>query len=269
MITSIGDQVQYGEYLLHSRFERAVNFVAENRFVSAVTEEIGAGPDHVVTTDLRPFFCEDRLQLTPEMLQGVRRFNSTLPLLNLQDERVQKGLRLFEGQLLKTAPEKSLAVLLAPERESEFRGGFEQKVLGRMREALGRALQGKFQEGFSAARGVGWGLTPCGDDWIAGVLMGLRVQGIAFDWSPRTTDPAHHFSRSPSSQMTDFLLKRTSQGLICERWKTMLQSLSTADEAAIGRALKRVLEIGATSGADTATGVIVGLRNKREPMPCT
>ncbi|OFZ18829.1 MAG: hypothetical protein A2X94_01015 [Bdellovibrionales bacterium GWB1_55_8] len=274
-ILNRGDQLREGKYYLHSSFERALNYSNAGRFISMVTPEVGSGPDSLVWCELP----EDALHeieiggleggATPWMSWGGNRilldavpvFDSALPRFSAGDrgafgERIQ----LFEHLLKKHAPERSLVFLLDTEREELFRRGFEEALLQRFRKGAGLLREQRYLECFTELRGLGWGLTPSGDDFIAGVAMALRFHGSSLDLDGATLTGI--LSDEASSSLSTHLIRRSFQGLICARWKTMIQTLKTGKEVEIERALLRVLDVGATSGADTSTGWLLGLRGE-------
>jgi hypothetical protein len=101
--------------------------------------------------------------------------------------------------------------------------------------------------------GVGVGLTPSGDDWLAGLLMwtwlahprpeavGAAVVGAA---APRTTT------------LSAALLRCAAEGECDEAWHALLYGLALERQADVEAAARRILNHGATSGADMLAGFL-------------
>ncbi len=104
--------------------------------------------------------------------------------------------------------------------------------------------------------GLGSGLTPAGDDWLAGMLLwvwlahpqpqevGARVVAAA---APRTTALAAAF------------LRCAAQGECDVAWQELLNALAAEHPVAIETALAAALAHGATSGADRLAGFLYPL----------
>lgn len=102
--------------------------------------------------------------------------------------------------------------------------------------------------------GLGKGLTPGGDDVLAGVLTGLHATG--------------HHDRARELITVDSLADRTTQlsadllrlaaaGHACVEMLALVRALHGVPSR---RDVHRLLSIGHTSGADLATGLVIGLR---------
>nr|WP_329719597.1 DUF2877 domain-containing protein [Caldimonas sp.] len=111
---------------------------------------------------------------------------------------------------------------------------------------------------------IGWGegLTPAGDDFLVGLMAGLdalagderrrRLQAALAaaiaSAAERTTPIAAHSLRLAARGHCNETLLCLRDALLCE-----------ADAVVIGAALHDALNIGATSGADTVSGLLAGL----------
>lgn len=103
--------------------------------------------------------------------------------------------------------------------------------------------------------GLGQGLTPGGDDVIAGLLTGLHATGRgdlarrfagADRWTERTT------------MLSADLIRLAAVGHACVEILALLTALHSG--APLSAPIHRLLSIGHTSGADLATGLAIGLQ---------
>ncbi|MER7208419.1 DUF2877 domain-containing protein [Streptosporangium sp. NPDC000239] len=134
-----------------------------------------------------------------------------------------------------------------------------------VRLALGCA-EGSLLRGVTAAEqlvGLGPGLTPSGDDMIAGLLVALRHLGTASGvgravWLADWLAAAVTFeARERTTPISAALLHCAARGEACGEVLAVLRGL--AGRQALEPALHRLFQIGHTSGADLAWGVRAGL----------
>lgn len=113
-------------------------------------------------------------------------------------------------------------------------------------EAAHRAVEGG--DLFEAARllgGLGPGLTPSGDDALAGILLAARI---------RWTEVAESYLVSIAQQVRTHEISR--QFLV---WAARGQSIEPVHDCLAGGAADALLAFGHTSGADLALGLVWGL----------
>jgi hypothetical protein len=149
--------------------------------------------------------------------------------------------------------------------------------------ALGRACRQLDAEGAvrSARRLVGWGegLTPAGDDFIVGLLAGLDAhEGAEVEAAPAGSDAAasalrarrHGFRAALAAavlrdagrtvDIAAHQLRLAAAGYLGETMIGLRNALlGEPDAVSVARALESALALGATSGADMASGLLVGL----------
>lgn len=271
----IGDHVAAGDYVLHSRFSRAVNFVRQSEkgissppMLSFVTEDAGPGPTNIVVRHLEAFqssslrISGDHLRVAnrTHVLDKLAVYDSTLHSKSISWERLIYRLKRFETILLQTAPLKSLAVLLESGRKQQFATGFEQAYIARVQAGIGKILIGDVEQGIRMIRGLGFGLTPSGDDFIVGFLLGLviieRIDGCDLRaFRQRIYDIA--VGQNPVSNTFLYCAK---EGWLFDRWKRVLASLLSDEDVSRDDVVRRVVAVGETSGADTAVGFVFSIK---------
>lgn len=107
--------------------------------------------------------------------------------------------------------------------------------------------------------GLGPGLTPSGDDFLGGVMLALSARG--------KSDLRDSLWESVAGELDDLTvpisamhLSAAADGMGAEVVHTLIDALLRGDRDAIPLAVKGVLDLGATSGADTIAGLVVGLQ---------
>ena len=124
-----------------------------------------------------------------------------------------------------------------------------------------RALElgsGSLTEVAAALTGRGPGLTPAGDDALAGYLLARR----ALDPTGARADAAVVLgvARHATGQAALALLRAAAHGEAFEPVAWMLSALLRAEGAALAPAVRRLSALGATTGRATLTGLICGLQ---------
>jgi hypothetical protein len=112
-------------------------------------------------------------------------------------------------------------------------------------------------DGVRGLRGCGLGLTPSGDDFLAGLLISLhllqKLHGKSFQ---NIADAVFQTAKSDNLFSSTFL-DLARRGLIFGRMKELISSLLTESSEAVRKAAEQLLAIGASSGADLGTGFLL------------
>jgi hypothetical protein len=287
MLVSIGDQVREGTYSFHSRFRRAINFRSGSRWVSLVDEEVGDGPQNIVIRDfdaepvpseLAPLlvtanavgFGPHRLPFT-----GNDTYCSTVLVDDWDPCLFNLNLSVLESELRAASPPKSLAFLLDESRIMNFRPGFERAFTDQIRRGVHRIMGGHVLDGVRTLKGCGLGLTPSGDDFIAGLLIGLNLlrQLPGLNWRPTLCRGRPEWTSGGSSLADEIFraaktgnvfsntfLDLARRGLLFGRMKNLVHALLHEGEDAVRKSAAKLLAIGGTSGADLGTGFLLTVR---------
>lgn len=102
--------------------------------------------------------------------------------------------------------------------------------------------------------GLGPGLTPAGDDVLAGATATLRLRG-----SPLADPLAEVCRTARTTALSAALLACATRGQVALPVAALL--LAVTGRGPIEPALDALLRVGHTSGRDLATGVLIGLRS--------
>jgi hypothetical protein len=254
---------------VHSTFARACNIAFDDMLLTLCTAGAARGPTVLCATlgeatDFRVLFAEgERVEADGEGLRTRR------VAVDWSDARVWHPVapgKLQSAARITAHMQRACASVVTRRRE------WDPSVIDRDGAAAVTALADACRRCDAEAAGrevlllVGWGegLTPAGDDVLAGLiaaldgLMGVDAERRRFREAlgaaciaclARTTPIAAH------------LLRLAAGGHHAEPVLALRDALLTADEAQrVDAALERVLAIGATSGAATASGVLAGVR---------
>ena len=172
------------------------------------------------------------------------------------------NLSVFDEELRTASSSKSLAFLLDEHRIMNFRPGFERALTDQIRRGVHQMRSGHLLDGVRTLRGCGLGLTPSGDDFIAGLLIGLNLlqqlrgqdyQKIAEEVF-RTAKAGNIFSNS--------FLDLARRGLLFGRMKDLVLALMHEGEEMVRKSAARLMAIGESSGADLGTGFLLTVRGE-------
>jgi len=268
-LVNIGDQVAGGTYRLHSRFKRAVNFTGGGRLVSVVTEDIGPGPLNIVLRGLPACSAQCRAATLRVGVHTVtfedhrfvfadnHRYRSTVALGDWTPLLFRHNLSLFRELLRTAAHPKSLAFLLDHRRAAVFRSSFERAFARRASRGAQQIFGGRLFDGVTTLRGCGFGLTPSGDDFIAGLLIGLHLlqQMGGQDYRPAANSIFR--AAKPGNLISRTFLELARRGFLFGRMKDLVVALVYGDADAVRGATGRLLAVGESSGADLGTGFVL------------
>lgn len=260
---------------VHSVFTRACNLLLDNgTFVALLHPDLPRTPWGLRLADAPPFnACLEpglavRVEADSQCLRlhgdsltvpygKAREWDAALPPLRLSAPAARAALDVLMPLLQAALPS------LSPEESHANR---VQHALGEGRARLGAALHAQDPEQTVEAAqsllGLGPGLTPSGDDLLAGLLAalwavtwpepsavpGLRTVLAAFvrEAAPRATHP-----------VSAVFLTHAAEGLFAEHVRDVLLTLDAP--AGLPAAAARLLAFGASSGADTLSGLCLGL----------
>jgi hypothetical protein len=139
-------------------------------------------------------------------------------------------------------------------------GSFEREYIRRFTFACGYILDGDILRGVRMVRGLGPGLTPAGDDFISGIFLALNIlAGCGQSGLKEIIDAAYQEARS-ANPFTNAFLRWSANGWMNEKCGRLVESLFLRESTQIAAAVRRMLTMGATSGADYGTGLLVGFK---------
>lgn len=256
---------------VHSVFRSAINLTSAGELVPIVRAEAGGLPNGILVADL-PESWTDGVRVGMEVvlngataqisdaglvirLEAARRWSARIPCADGRRWPARSSVvHALARRQVRATGERTAAGPAAMAGLMTIPAARERLA------AVSRAIDGADRRGAAAAArsliGLGPGLTPSGDDAIAGIEAALHALGhpaagflatALDDVVARTTD------------VSAALLRHAARGEFSERIHRLIAALLGEDTAAIPLAIERAVAWGATSGADCLIGVLAGL----------
>jgi hypothetical protein len=253
-------------------FDHACDLVDQNNELTAlVTPQIGDGPLNIVVDGEAGFFSGSNPGSTVTLgkeriatagwrvdLTGASVWEPSPDWDKLRAQRaaIVSHLPFLLEWCFNRAPEGSLLALRA---QPEATHTLHEAIFSEAQMAAGGLREGcvgdreRLQEGAVGLAGLGNGLTPAGDDFLAGAMLWAWLahpspeslcHTIVDVAAPRTTTLSAAF------------LRATARGECAVAWHRLLDALSDGHESVIVSAARLVLSHGATSGADSLSGFL-------------
>ncbi|MBI4802524.1 MAG: DUF2877 domain-containing protein [Elusimicrobia bacterium] len=264
-IIGFGDSIPLGTFDLHSAFENALNFQSRGFMISLVNRKTGNGPFNVVLKQLPPgakrlktarfylYIDENRLACDPS-----KAYDSSLPELEIAPDTLWENLAFLKNFLVRNAPRKSLRFLFEPRSEKAFTRLFERKMLERVKKAVSLLEAGSYAKGARSLKGLGFGLTPSGDDFLSGYLTGLGFAELNLDCDVAEVIEEVYKNAVTENLISNSFLMCAYDGLVGEKVKKLLIALVRREQDKLARSAGAALRNGHTSGADFCVGLIYG-----------
>lgn len=267
-LISYGDSIPDGEYRLHSAFANAINFRKGKIIVSLVPPRTGAGPLNLVIKQLplgarrlrasRFYFYldENRIRKAPEAL-----YSSEIPSSSPEPERVRGNVDALAAILVSNAPPKSLAFIFDPALEKGFSRVFDKLMLARFKKAAGFLKAGDYPRGVKIMRGLGFGLTPSGDDFIGGLLAGFNYALLNLRFDTRARIEGIFELAEGNNLISNAFMRAAYEGKINAKVRRLMSALSGGSRKELAAAAAEALDSGHTSGADYCAGLVFALKD--------
>ena len=124
----------------------------------------------------------------------------------------------------------------------------------RIRAGVECLRSGEWLEGARLLRGVGFGLTPTGDDLLAGFLTGLNLVD-----APRDRIEEIYAAALGENAISNSQLFFGKEGRLFEGTRRLLSAVERCMAGEIPGAVTLLLSRGSTSGADFSVGLILAV----------
>lgn len=135
--------------------------------------------------------------------------------------------------------------------------------------AMGISLRSRpiFLQGVRQLVGLGFGLTPTGDDALLGFILAMELDAANRSFISGLTADILSWLPGRTTEISEQFLRLGLQSHYAEPPLSLLQSLYHGDATAQTAAIEQVLGIGHSSGGDLLTGLAAGLQCLVEHQP--
>ena len=266
-ILNFGDCINNGDYKLHSKFKSVHNYTNNKEIVSLVSTKIGNGPNNIVVNN----FPQDAVQT-------ITISNSTISIgnnaLNIDPIKTQSNEYIYINNVIELLSEieilsdviankispKSLGFLLFPENEKFFQTSFEKAFLKHVKKSVQNITLENLSIIAKNMKGVGFGLTPSGDDFNCGILYALNyLNEIKVTNLSEIIDECYRNSIG-NNLIANTFLKFAYSNKYYENFHQLLIALKHNINSNISNYTNKIIGSGHTSGSDMLTGFILTMR---------
>lgn len=268
-MVAFGDLIGPGLYKVHSRFDRVANFTDGMAVVSVAEKSVGVGPVNVTVNRLNGLendgvleVCEDRITIGRYVFEKEKKkeYDSGIPFDKKNAAIFFKSLRLYRKVLESLASSESLVFLLNSSKKPRSKYGFEQALARQFREGMELLVNGFWKKGTLKIRGLGVGLTPSGDDFLTGFIIGChileKIKGRMFGLMRKKI----YKTAIGGNLLSNTFLSCAERGRCFEKFGNLIRSLSTGNQKLISDRVKLMIQLGETSGADTSVGFLSAMK---------
>ena len=269
-----------GQARVRAVFERTCLLETPNGdLIALVLSQIGNGPLNIVTEGRPGAFAP----LQPGMLAALGTEHLVVGSVTVsiqgaatweprpnwtayrtRSSAIREQLPHLRAVAARLAPETGLLWLTGNGTEaappSVTGGEWSDSLSRRVWEGTSAILKGwggdaaALQAGARRLAGLGVGLTPAGDDLLAGFLLGAW---LAHPNPCRLGKLVVEAAHGQTTALSAAFLQAAGSGLCSEPWHDLLAALDSGGHARLEAAVQRVLACGSTSGADTLAGFLL------------
>lgn len=259
-------------------FRRSSYLELEGRIIALVAAELRNGPLNIVL-DVSPLYSFEAVPVggvvtsTPGTITvdphftisvaGAPIWTPTIVPWTSRTGRLTENLTMSRTVLLSTAPSGSFAHAL-PGARPDHAGELDEALrarAGRAMTIVARGLHAQdpstLLQGARQLAGLGSGLTPSGDDIMVGVLLALAV--LPPREAPHLRVALLDAAAGRSPRISTAYLEAAARGEAAETWHHFIAALPVGDAGEVAAAVRNVLAVGETSGADMLAGFLLAL----------
>jgi len=262
IITAYGDFLTIGSYQFHSGFVNIDNFVNHSgEFISLAANQSFLASNSIIITNFvsggysdiivdKEFIIIDNQK---HILNKELRYSSEFIYPEISYTTLIIKIQDFIYQYKSDFPPKSLLFLLLPENKQHFTSAFEKAFMQQMEFAFS-LFQPQFYQSIKELKSRGSGLTPSGDDFIAGVLFGIDLlEKINNKKYGNIKYKIYEISQT-NNLFSSNMLRLAYNSKYFMRIKDFMYAFFYLTLKDVNTAFVNLISIGDTSGADLLTG---------------
>jgi len=261
-----------GDGVVHSVFQRSCNLLIGEKLIGIVSPALGNNPNSLVVGD--DFFMQDlkcgmvvrveekQVHIGSDLVIKFDQAKIWDPKLHLKISEAHSIFLKLEELLQKQKSQKFLLQIVQEKSGEIFLDDeFEQKIAQRFLRFLKlffapKQNQKELLEAASNLVGLGSGLTPSGDDFLAGIVATFHC----FNKKTKLDLVLHQaISSSQTTAISNAVFSAALKGWFCEKIHDFLLELQKqkTDNCLLEKKLDYVLGIGHSSGSDTLAGIYI------------
>lgn len=258
-IISFGDCIQNGNYQFHSGFDNIDNFINQNNeFISIASNDSYLAPNCIVIDDFvsgrySEIYVNNGQLIVNNIshkLYKTLEYNTNFIYLDISTKALKGKIENFLQLNKNNFAQKSLFFLLNTENEKYFTSSFEKAYINQMKYAYS-IFKTNIIDSITEFKSRGSGLTPSGDDFIAGILFALDF----FIINKNSEFKDLIFQKALSNNVfSNNYLRFSYQSKYFKRFKDFLSAFFSESQNDINIAFAQMTSIGDTSGSDLLTG---------------
>ncbi|TVR43489.1 MAG: DUF2877 domain-containing protein [Bacteroidia bacterium] len=267
-----GDRLLPGVYNHFAGFTRVDNYADAHGNIVAISDDVSLlHANTIILNNYEPGVIK-RLEISVHSImldhEVYRRYKDQIfcsdfsfPAMDLQT--VQNKIKLFLNQNKNELPQNSLLFLLNPEIKTDPFSSFD-KLLQQEFEKAFSFFDDDFFESIRKFRSKGKGLTPAGDDFIAGVLYGIDC--LASVMKSDYSDLKNQIDEIAKTDnlFSQNMLHLAKEGRYFKRLQDFLNTFFNQGSISALPPFQQLISTGDTSGADLISGFFAILLHK----PC-
>ncbi|MBS4012901.1 MAG: DUF2877 domain-containing protein [Bacteroidetes bacterium] len=264
----LGDLLPQGAFIIHSTFKNVCNFINANSeliFITNLKKNISANSIYIDNENIAQYtnvlISENSVFLNDvNILPQTEFYDSKVDYSALDILTLEINLQIIPNEYNELfAPESMLFVLLA-EKQSFFKSGFDSHFMKNSLNASEIIKFGEIVEGVKMLKGTGKGLTPSGDDFIAGMLYGLHFNEFKHQKPLANLRNKIYNASIGKNPLSNSFLLNAKNGNCFYLLKNFVYLASQSK--LVSDNLNELFSMGATSGADLLSGYIFSVQNK-------
>ena len=266
-ILNLGNCIKNGNYKLHSKFKNVHNYTNDDELVSLVSSKIGNGPNNIVLNNL-PLQAEQTLSVTKTTISIGNNALHFDPIGLHYKENIYinnsfellSGIDLIIDEITDKLSPQSLGFLLFKKNEIFFQTTFERAFLSRTKQIMQDFNFENLPQIAKSIKGLGFGLTPSGDDFNCGVLYALNYLNEISDQDLSKLINKYYTNSIGTNLISNTFLKFAYSNKYYENFYELLKALKHNIRQEISNYTNKIVGSGHTSGSDMLTGFIVTIK---------
>ena len=189
----------------------------------------------------------------------LNKYDSKINSKTLNKEKTLNTIVLFIKKNISEFNPLSLAFLVEPKFETNFKTSFQKAYVKYIRTAWKDIKDGKLIQGINKIKGAGFGLTPGGDDFIAGMLYALILTEKIQKKDTEKIRKSIFEAASGKNDISRTMLYHAYKGAYFKQFKDLINAFINNDKN-IKQYFKNLISIGETSGSDMLVGFLLSLK---------